>query len=38
MEQVQDWVGHANIQNTMIYSRVTNARREQMGKALQDWK
>jgi site-specific recombinase XerD len=38
VEQVQDWVGHANIQNTMIYSRVTNARRDQMGKALADWK
>jgi site-specific recombinase XerD len=38
IEQVQDWVGHANIQNTMIYSRVTNSRRDQMGKALADWK
>ena len=38
VEQVQDWVGHANIQNTMIYSRVTNSRRDQMGKALADWK
>jgi integrase len=38
VEQVQDWVGHANIQNTMIYARVTNARRGQMGKALADWK
>lgn len=38
VEQVQDWVGHANIQNTMEYSRVTNTRRDQMGKALADWK
>lgn len=38
VEQVQDWVGHANIANTMIYSRVTNSRRDQMGKALADWK
>jgi integrase len=38
VEQVQDWVGHANIQNTMIYARVTNSRRDQMGKALADWK
>ena len=38
VEQVMDWVGHANIQNTMIYARVTNSRRDQMGKALQDWK
>jgi integrase len=39
LEQVQDWIGHANIQNTMIYARVTNARREQMGQTLRDtWK
>lgn len=38
VEQVQDWVGHANIQNTMEYSRVTNARRDQMGKQLKEWK
>jgi integrase len=36
VEQVQDWIGHANIQNTMIYARVTNSRREAMGKALKD--
>jgi hypothetical protein len=33
---VQDWIGHANIQNTMIYARVTNARRDEMGKVLRD--
>lgn len=39
VEQVQDWIGHANIQNTMIYARVTNARREEMGRELRDtWK
>lgn len=39
VEQVQDWIGHANIQNTMIYARVTNSRREEMGNALRDsWK
>jgi len=38
VEQVQDWVGHANIANTMIYAKVTNSRRDQMGKALADWK
>ena len=38
VEQVQDWVGHANIANTMIYAHVTNSRRDQMGKALADWK
>jgi integrase len=39
VEQVQDWVGHANIQNTMIYARITNARRDEMATALRDtWK
>ena len=36
VDQVQDWIGHANIQNTMIYARVTNARRDEMGKVLRD--
>ena len=36
VEQVRDWVGHENIQNTMIYARVTNSRRDQMAKALRD--
>ncbi len=36
VEQVQDWIGHANIQNTMIYARVTNSRREEMAKSLRD--
>jgi hypothetical protein len=32
-------IGHANIQNTLIYARVTNARREQMGQTLRyTWK
>jgi integrase len=39
VEQVQDWLGLANIQNAMIYGHVTNARREEMGNALRDsWK
>ena len=38
VEQVQDWVGHANIQNTMIYARVTNARRTEMGTQLKEWR
>lgn len=38
VEQVQDWVGHANIQNTMEYAKVTNARRDEMGRQLKDWK
>ena len=37
VEQVRDWVGHENIQNTMIYARVTNSRRDAMAKALNDW-
>lgn len=37
VEQVQDWVGHANIQNTMIYARITNARRDQMADQLRGW-
>jgi site-specific recombinase XerD len=37
VEQVRDWVGHENIQNTMIYARVTNSRRDEMAKALTDW-
>jgi type 1 fimbriae regulatory protein FimB len=37
VEQVRDWVGHENIQNTMIYAKVTNSRRDQMAKALTDW-
>ena len=38
VEQVQDWVGHANIQNNILYSRATHSSREQMGKALAEWK
>jgi type 1 fimbriae regulatory protein FimB/type 1 fimbriae regulatory protein FimE len=38
IEQVQDWVGHANVQNTMIYAKITNGRRDQMARELQDWK
>jgi integrase len=39
VEQVQDWIGHANIQNTMIYAHITNARRDEMATALRDtWK
>jgi integrase len=39
VEQVQDWIGHANIQNTMIYAHITNSRRDEMAAALRDtWK
>jgi type 1 fimbriae regulatory protein FimB len=38
-EQVQDWVGHRNIQNTMKYGRITNPRRDQMVSLLREtWK
>lgn len=36
VEQVQDWIGHANIQNTMIYAHITNARRDEMARELRD--
>jgi len=36
VEQIQDWLGHKNIQNTMIYLRVTNKRREEMADQLRD--
>jgi integrase len=35
-DQVQDWIGHANIQNTMIYARTTNVRRDEMAEQLRD--
>ncbi len=39
VEQVQDWVGHANIQNTMKYLHITNPGRDQMAEQLRDsWK
>jgi integrase/recombinase XerD len=36
VEQVQDWLGHANIQNTMIYARISNRRRDEMAAQLKD--
>jgi len=30
VERVQDWIGHASIQSTMEYAKVTNARRDDM--------
>ncbi len=38
VDQVQDWVGHANIQSTMIYAKVTNPRREEMARSLAAWR
>src|SRR2546428_13467357 len=41
VERVQDWIGHANIQSTMEYAKVTNARRDDMAQQLKEtwrWK
>jgi len=34
VEDIQDWVGHAQIANTMIYSAATNPGREKMAREL----
>src|SRR5204862_7674601 len=36
VERVQDWIGHANIQSTMEYAKVTNARRDDMAQQLEE--
>jgi integrase len=36
VERVQDWLGHVNIQNTMIYGHITNERRNQMAEELKN--
>src|SRR5581483_5181424 len=36
VELVQDWLGHADIRNTMEYARVSNRRRDEMAIALKD--
>lgn len=36
VEQVQDWLRHANVQNTLIYAKITNRRRDEMAAALRD--
>jgi len=38
VEMVQDWVGHADIRNTMRYAKVVNRRRDEMARQLQDWR
>lgn len=38
VEMVQDWVGHADIRNTMEYWHVSNRRRDDLSRTLQDWK
>lgn len=37
LEDVQDHLGHRNIQNTLIYARFTNPRRQARDKRLRDW-
>lgn len=37
VEVVQDHMGHANIRNTMIYARITNRRRDEVGESLRNW-
>ena len=34
--RVQHWIGHASIQSTMKYAKVTNARRDDMAQQLKD--
>ncbi|HUW44288.1 MAG TPA: tyrosine-type recombinase/integrase [Dehalococcoidia bacterium] len=31
---VQDWIGHKNIQNTIVYAQITNPAREQQARKL----
>lgn len=31
---VQDWIGHANIQNTVVYAQITNRARDEQAKKL----
>jgi integrase len=37
IEDVQDHLGHVNIQNTLIYARITNRRRQARESRLRDW-
>lgn len=34
--EVRDWIGHANIQNTMIYAQLTNPRRDAAARRIYD--
>src|SRR6266436_2281152 len=36
VERVQDWIGHANIQSTMEYAKVANARGDDMAQQLKE--
>jgi len=35
--EVQDHLGHVDIRNTMIYSKITNRRRDEVGERLRNW-
>ncbi len=36
--QVQDWLGHVNIQSTLVYSKVTNKRRDELAERIRkEW-
>lgn len=37
IEDVQDHLGHVNIQNTIVYARITNRRRQERDRRLRDW-
>lgn len=34
---IRDWLGHRNVQNTMIYLEVTNQARDAAADSLRDW-
>jgi integrase/recombinase XerD len=34
---VQDWLGHADIRNTMVYAQITNSRRDAVARATVNW-
>ena len=36
IEDVQDWLGHVNIQSTAIYAKITNPRRQRVAEQLMD--
>jgi len=39
VQKIQDWLGHRNISNTMVYVRISNVSREQMAEDLRNtWK
>jgi site-specific recombinase XerC len=31
---VRDWLGHRNIQNTMVYAKTTSRQRDQVGRRM----